>query len=59
MKTTFVPAATWRFLPPPTKLMFAALSDVGNVDVFEVQSGRRIRTIDVPGVRVIGTYWRQ
>ncbi len=41
------------------KLMFAALSDVGKVDVFEVQSGRRIRTIDVPGVRVIGTYWRQ
>ena len=41
------------------KLLFAALSDVGKIDVLELQSGRRIRTIDVPGVRVVSCYWRQ
>ncbi len=41
------------------RLMFVALSDVGNVDVFEVQTGTRIGTIAVPGVRVVTNYWRQ
>lgn len=41
------------------KLLFLALSDVGKVDVFEIQSGTRITTIDVPGVRVVANYWRQ
>ncbi|MFY9344042.1 MAG: hypothetical protein WAT39_16250 [Planctomycetota bacterium] len=41
------------------RLMFIALSDVGNVDVFEFQTGTRVATIPVPGVRVVSNYWRQ
>jgi len=41
------------------KLLFVALSDVGKVDVFEIQTGTRLTTIDVPGVRVVASYWRQ
>lgn len=41
------------------RLLFIALSDVGNVDVFEISTGTRIATISVPGVRVVSNYWRQ
>ena len=41
------------------RLLFAALSDVGAVDVFELQTGTRIASISVPGVRVVSNYWRQ
>jgi hypothetical protein len=41
------------------KLLFIALSDTGNVDVFEIDSGTRLATISVPGVRVVANYWRQ
>ncbi|MCU0866031.1 MAG: hypothetical protein MUC36_19780 [Planctomycetes bacterium] len=41
------------------RLLFVALSDVGNVDVFEILTGTRIATIPVPGVRVVSNYWRQ
>ena len=41
------------------RLLFIALSDVGNVDVFEINTGTRIATISVPGVRVVANYWRQ
>ncbi len=41
------------------RLLFVALSDVGNVDVFEIGTGTRIATISVPGVRVVSNYWRQ
>ena len=41
------------------KLLFIAMSDVGKVDVFEIQSGLRVATLDVPGVRVVASYWRQ
>jgi hypothetical protein len=41
------------------RLMFIALSDVGNVDVFELQTATRIATIPAPGVRVVANYWRQ
>ncbi|MFT4842483.1 MAG: hypothetical protein ACI8UD_003947 [Planctomycetota bacterium] len=47
-----VPASTPR-------LLFVALSDVGNVDVFEISTGTRIATVSVPGVRVVSNYWRQ
>ncbi|MBK8098267.1 MAG: hypothetical protein IPK26_14240 [Planctomycetes bacterium] len=46
-------------LPMVPILLFVALSDVGKVDVFEVATGRRVTTIDVPGVRVLASYWRQ
>ncbi len=41
------------------RLMFIALSDTGNVDVFELQTGTRVATLAVPGVRVVANYWRQ
>lgn len=41
------------------RLLFVALSDVGNVDVFEFQTGTRVATIPVPGVRTVTNYWRQ
>ena len=41
------------------RLLFVALSDVGNVDVFELQTGTRVSTISVPGVRTVTNYWRQ
>jgi hypothetical protein len=48
----FVPATV-------PKLLFVALSDVGKVDVFDINSTQRIATLDVPGVRVVASYWRQ
>ncbi|MCR9243458.1 MAG: Ig-like domain-containing protein [bacterium] len=41
------------------KFLFVALSDVGKVDVIEIETGTRVSTIDVPGVRVVADYWRQ
>jgi hypothetical protein len=40
-------------------LLFAACIDVGKVDVLEAATGRRIASIDVPGVAVLADYWRQ
>ena len=41
------------------RLLFVALSDVGNVDVFEIDTGTRLGSISVPGARVVSNYWRQ
>ena len=41
------------------KFLFVGLSDVGKIDVIEIETGTRITTIDVPGVRVVADYWRQ
>ena len=41
------------------RYLFVALSDAGKVDVFELSTGTRVATIDVPGVRVVADYWRQ
>ncbi|MBL9078872.1 MAG: hypothetical protein JNL08_15305 [Planctomycetes bacterium] len=41
------------------RLLFVALSDTGKVDVFELTTGTRIATLDVPGVRCVTNYWRQ
>lgn len=49
-------APTAPFIP---KLMFVGLSDVGKVDIFEVTSGRKVVTLNVPGIRVVSSYWRQ
>lgn len=41
------------------KFLFVALSDVGKIDVIEIETGTKVATIDVPGVRVVADYWRQ
>jgi DNA-binding beta-propeller fold protein YncE len=41
------------------RFLFVALSDVGNVDIFELQTATRVATVDAPGVRVVSSYWRQ
>ena len=46
-------------LPFSPKLLFVALSDRGVIDVFEIASGKKIRTIDAPGVTTVSSYWRQ
>jgi len=46
-------------LPLAPKLLFIGLSDVGKVDVFEVATGRKVTSIDVPGIRIVSSYWRQ
>jgi hypothetical protein len=39
--------------------LFVALGDVGKVDVIDVVSRIRVTTLDVPGVALLSTYWRQ
>ena len=46
-----VPAYTPRF-------MFVALADTGKVDVLEIKTSKVVATIDVPGVRVLSSYWK-
>ena len=58
-KYTIRPAAGGPVKGSQPRLLFVALSDTGNVDVFELGTGTRIRTLDVPGVRVLTSYWRQ
>ncbi len=41
------------------KWLFIALADTGKVDVFDLSSKTKVRTIDVPGVRTLSGYWRQ
>jgi len=48
--------ATFACIP---KFIFVALSDVGKIDVIEIETGTKVATIDVPGVRVVADYWRQ
>jgi len=53
------PAVATVFRPGIPKFLFIALQDVGRVDVFEIDSGQRMASISVPGVRSITSYWRQ
>ncbi len=41
------------------RLLFIALGDSGNVDVVELDTGKVIRTISVPGITSLTNYWRQ
>jgi len=41
------------------RLLFVAVSDAGKVDVMDLATGRRVGTIDVPGLRIVASYWRQ
>ncbi|MFQ5503298.1 MAG: hypothetical protein ACE5F1_00705 [Planctomycetota bacterium] len=51
---------TGALVPATTnRMIFAALADSGRVDVLSFPNGEKIRTIDVPGVRKLRTYWSQ
>lgn len=39
--------------------LFVALNDVGKIDVIDVIARIRVTTLDVPGVSMLSTYWRQ
>lgn len=41
------------------RFLFVALADTGRVDVIELASGRRMRTLETPGVTCLAHYWRQ
>ncbi len=41
------------------RFLFVGLADSGKVDVVELDTGKIVRTIPVPGVRVLSSYWRQ
>jgi len=41
------------------RLMFIALADNGKVDVREINTGKLIRTLSVPGVSGLRSYWSQ
>ena len=46
--------------PPFTpKYLFIALSDVGAVDVFDLDTRTKVTTISIPGVTALSNYWKQ
>ncbi|MBI5852163.1 MAG: Ig-like domain-containing protein [Planctomycetes bacterium] len=46
---------------PPfrSSYLFVALSDTGKIDVFDLVAHIKVTTIDMPGVALLSTYWRQ
>lgn len=47
------------FIPFTAKYLFVALGDVGAVDVFDLQTRVRVRSIPIPGVTSLTNYWKQ
>jgi hypothetical protein len=48
------------FLPTAPKFLFIAITDRGVVDVFDISTAEKIRSIDVGGTpSVVSSYWRQ
>ncbi|MEO0481004.1 MAG: hypothetical protein AAF196_16155 [Planctomycetota bacterium] len=45
--------------PFQPRFLFVALSDVGAVDVFDLDTRVRVASIDVPGVSTLSGYWKQ
>jgi hypothetical protein len=45
--------------PFRSSYLFVALGDVGKIDVIDVVARIRVTTLDVPGVSLLSTYWRQ
>jgi hypothetical protein len=41
------------------RFVFVALGDTGKLDVFEMDTGTRLKTLDIPGISVVSHYWRQ
>jgi DNA-binding beta-propeller fold protein YncE len=41
------------------RFLFVAMGDTGKIDIMELDTGKRIKTIDCPGVKVLSGYWRQ
>ncbi len=45
--------------PNVPSFLFIALSDVGRIDVFDINTTAKFTTLSVPGVTVLATYFRQ
>ncbi|MBK8975751.1 MAG: hypothetical protein IPM29_07480 [Planctomycetes bacterium] len=45
--------------PIQPAFLFVALSDVGKIDIIDVTARVKVGTIDVPGVQLLASYWRQ
>lgn len=52
---------TWSGIAPAHEphLLFVACRDVGKVDVIDLATGRRLRTLDAPGTASLCHHWRQ
>lgn len=46
-------------IPYQPRFLFVALSDVGAVDIFDLDTRVRVATIDIPGVSTLSGYWKQ
>ena len=46
-------------LAPVPRYLFIALGDVAAVDVFDLATRSRVRTIPIPGVKSLSSYWKQ
>ncbi|MCC6781680.1 MAG: Ig-like domain-containing protein [Planctomycetes bacterium] len=46
-------------LPFQPRYLFVALGDVAAVDVFDLATRARVRTLSIPGVKSLSGYWKQ
>ena len=59
-KGTFKTLPTGQAVPIAPRFIFIALTDRGAIDVFDISTAERVRTIDLGGTpAVLGSYWRQ
>ena len=56
---TFAAAVLGGAAPFQPVFLFVALGDTGKIDVIDMVARVKITTIDVPGVNLLATYWRQ
>jgi DNA-binding beta-propeller fold protein YncE len=45
--------------PYTPRFLFVAVSDVGRIDVIDLNSKARVRSLEVPGVQSLSTWWKQ
>ena len=45
--------------PYISRFLFVALNDTGKIDVFDLKTHAKVKTLDIPGVKDLISYWRQ